>query len=84
VLISGADVLLQNQIPDVEFPLYHILIIVLLQGLLIFPHIDECGVAPFSSRMESSSLSSDWRSESKCDTVADLRYISGDSTTSAP
>jgi hypothetical protein len=47
VLISGADVLLQNQISDVRLPLYHILIVVLLQGLLIFLHIDEYRVAPF-------------------------------------
>jgi hypothetical protein len=47
VLISGADVLLQNQIPDVELPLYHTLIVVFLQGLMIFSHIDECRVASF-------------------------------------
>jgi hypothetical protein len=47
VLISGADVLLQNQISDVRLPLYHILIVVLLQGLLIFLHINECRVTPF-------------------------------------
>jgi hypothetical protein len=46
VLISSADVLLQNQIPNVELSLYHTLIVALLQGFLIFLHIDECRVVP--------------------------------------
>jgi hypothetical protein len=47
VPISGADVLLLNQTPDVELPLYHTLIVILFQGLLVFPHIDERRVVPF-------------------------------------
>jgi hypothetical protein len=44
MLISGVDVLLQYQIPDIQLSLYHTLIVVLFQGFLIFLHIDECRV----------------------------------------
>jgi hypothetical protein len=47
MLISGADVLLQYQIPDVQLLLYHTLFVVLLSGFLIFPHLNQCGVVPF-------------------------------------
>jgi hypothetical protein len=46
MLTQGADILFQNYIPDVKLSLYHTLIIV-LQGLMIFSHINECGVTPF-------------------------------------
>jgi hypothetical protein len=47
VLVFGADVLLHDYVPDVELSLYHTLVIVLLQGLLILPHIGQLCVSPF-------------------------------------
>jgi hypothetical protein len=47
MLIIGVDILLQDWVPDVELSLYHTLVVVLLQGLLVFPHIGKHCVAPF-------------------------------------
>jgi TctA family transporter len=81
MLISGADVLLQNQISDVKLPLYHTLIVVFFQGLLCT--LMSVMLRLSSSRIESNSLAYACCSESKCAILADSRYISGDSTASA-